>query len=234
MTLAGGGILDVADFENARWSERPIGLQRWHLQAAELVRHEPVLDIGGGDGVFAQVLLERGFRDITVGDISSVAVEQARARGVDAHVLDVRQPSLLYEDGAFGTVTVLNLLEHLYNPVALLAECARIARNVVVVVPNFHYWKHRLAMLSGRIPFESKPRRGHVYWFTEQMLKEAIAQAGLEADEWRYMTALMGLPALWTMLGRTRPMLFASGYAVRCVSVRRTGRSQPLQESARA
>lgn len=211
--------MDVVDFENARWAERPIGLQRWHIQAAELVREEPILDIGGGDGIFAKALMKRGFSQVTVSDISDVAVEHAKSSGLDAHIIDVRQGPLPYDDQSFGTVTLLNLLEHLYNPVGLLRECARIAESVVIVVPNFHYWKYRLAMLKGHIPFESKPRRGHVHWFNEQTLREVIEQASLKTEEWKYMTALMGVPAIWSALGKARPMLFASGYAVRCKPV---------------
>lgn len=213
--------MDVVDFENARWAERPIGLQRWHIQAAELVQSEPVLDIGGGDGIFATTLKERGLTQVTVTDISDVAIETARARGLDAQVIDVRHVPLPYDDASFGTVTLLNLLEHIYNPVALLRECARIAESVVIVVPNFHYWKYRLSMLKGKIPFESKPHRGHIHWFNEHLLRDVLEQAGLEAEEWKYMTALMGVPAIWSALGKARPMLFASGYAVRCRPVLR-------------
>jgi 2-polyprenyl-3-methyl-5-hydroxy-6-metoxy-1,4-benzoquinol methylase len=230
--------MDVSEFENARWTERPIRLQRWHVLAADLVREQPILDIGGGDGVFARLLIERGFDQVTVGDISSVAVEHARASGLDAHIIDVRQASLPYQDREFGTVTMLNLLEHLYDPLALLRECARISQSVVIVVPNFHYWKHRVAMLVGRVPFESKPHRGHVHWFNERMLRQVIAQADMEVEEWTNITALWRLPGLWTALARAKPMLFASAYVVHCRPAERealkAGARHPAEGAATA
>ena len=39
-----------------------------------------IIDIGGGDSTFVDALLEREFRNITVLDISSGAIERARAR----------------------------------------------------------------------------------------------------------------------------------------------------------
>lgn len=43
-------------------------------------RKSAVIDVGGGDSTFVDALLEREFRDITVLDISSRAIERARAR----------------------------------------------------------------------------------------------------------------------------------------------------------
>ena len=50
------------------------------LARAGIERDSAIIDVGGGDSTFVDVLLERGFRDVTVLDISAKAIERARAR----------------------------------------------------------------------------------------------------------------------------------------------------------
>ncbi len=131
-----------------------------HKLALELVLEEPVLDVGGGDGLFLSLLRERrGFTRLSLLDVSPVAVEKARRKGLKAQVVDIAG-SFPFPDDSFGTACALDVLEHLYDPVATLKEMARVARQVVLVVPNFHYWKDRLKMLMGQVPFQCKPKRG--------------------------------------------------------------------------
>ncbi len=51
----------------------------------ELKKDSPIIDIGGGDSHFVDSLLELGFLDITVLDISANAIERAKKRlGINA------------------------------------------------------------------------------------------------------------------------------------------------------
>ena len=50
------------------------------LDAAGVTAAASVIDVGGGASPLAGALLERGFRDVTVLDISAAAMEQARHR----------------------------------------------------------------------------------------------------------------------------------------------------------
>ncbi|GAI49311.1 unnamed protein product, partial [marine sediment metagenome] len=80
--------------------------------------------MGGGDGTFALQLRKRGFNKITVTDVSPVAIDKAKAKGFEANVLNAGQLPLPYKDKEFETVTLIELLEHLYEPADLLKECA--------------------------------------------------------------------------------------------------------------
>ena len=74
-------------------------------------------------------------------------VERARALGVDAPTLydGVRLP---LDDDAVDTVFLLEVLEHLEDPAALLREARRVARrNVLVTTPN-------CTQSFGRVPVE--------------------------------------------------------------------------------
>ena len=147
-------------FENRRWGTRAQELGWRHNLALELVLEEPVLDVGGGDGLFLSHLRkERGFTRLSLLDVSPVAVRKARSKGLEAQVVDITKP-FPFPDNSFHTACALDLLEHLYDPAATLKEMARVARQVVLVVPNFHYWKDRVKMLMGQVPFQCKPKRG--------------------------------------------------------------------------
>lgn len=50
------------------------------IVALELPKSAAIIDIGGGDSDIAKILLEKGYADITVLDISSAAIERAKAK----------------------------------------------------------------------------------------------------------------------------------------------------------
>jgi SAM-dependent methyltransferase len=205
-------------FEDRRWassSQQPV----WrHRVAVELVREEPLLDVGGGDGLFLRMLAERGWTRLSMADLSPVAVERARTAGLDAHLVDLGE-RLPFEDGAFATVSALDVLEHLTEPAVALRELARVGREVVLVVPNFGYWRDRARVAFGRVPFQMGPGRGHVYWFNHTVLLRVLREAGLRVVEIRFAPAVR-LGAAGRLLARRLPNAFAHGFAVRATAAR--------------
>ena len=139
-------------FEDHRWStyrQEPV----WrHRAACRLIRKAPIVDVGGGDALLLSMLREAGWNDLALADLSPVAVSIAKEAGFSAHVVDASQ-RLPFDDKSVGTACALDVLEHLDDPRAVLLEMARVADDVVIVVPNFHYWRERVQMLLGRIPF---------------------------------------------------------------------------------
>ncbi len=201
-------------WEDRRWSQRDQKIAWRHEAALELVKDEPVLDVGGGDGLFLTLARERkGFTRLTLLDISPVAVEKARQKGLEVRVADIAKP-FPFPDNSFGTACALDVLEHLYDPLPVLKEMARVACQTVVVVPNFHYWKGRAYMLIGKVPFQCKPRRGHVHWFNYAILRDLVTEAGLQID-----TVVFGgfgrLRPIGEWIARWYPNLFAHSFAVR-------------------
>ena len=50
------------------------------IEDAGIDRSDPVIDIGGGDSRLVDALLEKGYTDLTVLDISGAAIEKAKSR----------------------------------------------------------------------------------------------------------------------------------------------------------
>lgn len=214
-----GRSYGLRQFEDARWSAgRQEPLWR-HNAALRLVRRAPVLDIGGGDGLLLRLLADAGFDDLALVDISPVAVARARSAGFRAVEHDVTQ-GLPFANGEFATATLIDVLEHVYDPDSLVREAARVAEEVVIVTPNFHYWRDRGRMLLGRVPFQCKPARGHVHWFNEALMEQLVSSEGLEVDE-RLLGSFTRFGPLGAWLARARPNLFATAFAVRLRSARR-------------
>jgi methionine biosynthesis protein MetW len=204
----------VQAFEDRFWGERDQKMVWRHEAALELVQDEPVLDVGGGDGLFLTLVRDcKGFTHLTSLDISPVAVEKARQKGLDAQLVDITEP-FPFLDNSFGTACALDVLEHLYDPLPVLKEMARVAQQAVVVVPNFHYWKGRASMLIGKVPFQCKPRRGHVHWFNYAILQDFVTRAGLRIDTVVF-GGLRRQGPVGEWLAHWRPNLFAHSFAVR-------------------
>ena len=202
-------------FEDRRWSSSTQKPMWRHRAALELVREEPVLDVGGGDGLFLTMLAERGLTELAMADFSEVAIERARASGLDAHLVDLDE-GLPFPDGAFGTVCALDVLEHLMDPARGIAELARVGREVVIVVPNFSYWRDRLRVALGRVPFQFRPARGHVYWFNRRVLSDLLSEAGLRVETTR-RGGPERLGPLGSFLAACLPNAFSHSFAIRAV-----------------
>jgi SAM-dependent methyltransferase len=139
------------------------------------LRPAGVLDVGCGDGALLCELRRRGFSERLVGvEIAPAAVEIARGREeIDAVGLyDGRR--LPAEDGTYDLGILSHVLEHVPDPVALLAEVARVCRAVVVEVPLEDNLSARRP--SGR---RHAAEVGHIQRFSRGAVRRIAADAGL-------------------------------------------------------
>jgi len=133
-TLSGTAAIQ-ADLWGARaadWAEHELQYRSLYADALDLLSLAPgarLLDIGCGSGVCLGVASGRGAQ-VTGLDASPAMLDHARERAPDAQ-LDVGDLQFLpYDDGAFDAVTTFNSFWFAADPVAALAEAAR------VVVPG--------------------------------------------------------------------------------------------------
>jgi len=62
------------------WSEKYPGMSLRMLDAAEVSAADALIDVGGGASLLTRTLLDRGFRDLTILDISVAGMQYARDR----------------------------------------------------------------------------------------------------------------------------------------------------------
>lgn len=200
-------------FEDNRWRSFTQALEFRHQAALSLVTQGPVLDIGCGDGLLLALLRERGI-EAEGADISQEAVARCKERGLQACVYDPAHP-LPYPDNSFECVVLLDVLEHVYDPVVLLAEARRISRSEIVIgVPNFSSFPARIQVLLGGVPENNQPHKGHVYWFNRDVLRSVARDAGLRITAWR-MNTFMPFRLLGNSIVRLAPRLLALSFVVR-------------------
>ena len=163
-----------------------------HTQVVELVgASKRVLDIGCWTGDLGRVLVKRGCHVSGV-EIDPVAAEKARdvLQEVVVADLNTRPPSTLFAPGSFDAVVLADVLEHLVDPVAVLADAARLLTphgRVVVSIPNVTHGSVRLALLQGRWELTETGLLDatHIKFFSRSGLLELFADAGMVIDDLR-------------------------------------------------
>jgi dolichol-phosphate mannosyltransferase len=105
-----------------------------------------VLDIGSAYGDFVEHLQQNGY-DATGIDISDHAVRMAQSKGRNVLRKTLEDFAAATPDGGFDAVTMLDLFEHLSNPIEGLAQVRGLLRPggyAMILTPNTHAFMHRL------------------------------------------------------------------------------------------
>ena len=152
--------------------------------ASHLPRGARVLDVGCGTGCLSKILVEERELALTGVEPDSDRVAVAKGRGVNV-VEGYFDETFIAQHGKFDAVVLLDVLEHLVNPGALL-RIARKALNpggrVVVSVPNVAHWSVRYRLLRGRFdygPFGIMDAT-HLRWFTREALVRLFELTGFK------------------------------------------------------
>lgn len=92
-----------------------------------------ILDVGCGTGTYVARLRELG-RDVEGVELDERYVAAAAERGLPVH--QGNGDRLPFDDGAFQTALLFEVIEHVSDPTALIAEALRVAGTVLVTTPN--------------------------------------------------------------------------------------------------
>lgn len=143
-----------------------------------------VLDLGCGSGALLGRLAGRaGYR---VGVELSPAAARAAAEVADEVLNRPVTDDLPLTPGSFDVVVCADILEHVFEPAAVLSTAAHLCRPggaVVVSVPNVAFWQARLRLLLGVWRYEPSGLfdSGHVRFLTRETLLAMVAECGLSA-----------------------------------------------------
>lgn len=215
--------MNAKDFENARWIRDNQKISFRHKSAIHLIIDDPgasalsVFDLGCGDGLLLYLLKERGIVGTGM-DISEEGVEKAKSKGIDASVFDFNA-KLPFPDNSFDIVVSLDVLEHLYAPENLIKEAVRVSKRYLIIgVPNFNSLPARLQVLSGIVPENNKPNKGHIYWFNYSSLLKMARANHLLFKNLRVNTIMENrflVAKLFKLLAIIWPSLFALSFVVK-------------------
>ena len=111
-----------------------------------------VLDLGCGDGALLSHLFRtRGCHGTGV-EKDPASVIAAIGNRVPVIELDLDTQLGEFADSSYDVVVLSRTLQTVHEPELLLRQMARIGHRLVVSMPNFGLWRHRLRLLTGRMP----------------------------------------------------------------------------------
>jgi len=109
-----------------------------------------ILDLGSGNGEFANILSKKGYKDITCVDI-----ENTLKYNFDFACMNLNN-GIFYNPKSFDVVISLALIEHLENPRHHLRECARVIKDdgcIILTTPYTQHLKARLKFLIKKVVY---------------------------------------------------------------------------------
>ena len=111
-----------------------------------------VLDLGCGSGsLLAHLMAEADCRGTGV-EIDPESVVAAIGLGVPVIELDIDSELDDFADRSYDVVVLSRTIQTIHRPLEVLQHMGRIAGRLIVSVPNFGWWRHRLRLLRGRMP----------------------------------------------------------------------------------
>ncbi|HUY98243.1 MAG TPA: class I SAM-dependent methyltransferase [Verrucomicrobiae bacterium] len=170
----------------------PVDLRDLASAPGLIARHVPagatVLDIGcASANLLAALRDDRGCQGVGL-EIDPDAVAAGRARGLEVHRTDCsREPLSQHLDGRrFARIVLADVLEHLVDPAALLAQVPALLEpggRVLVSVPNITHFDVILAMAQDRFTYTPTGLldRTHLRFFTLATFAELAQACGLTA-----------------------------------------------------
>jgi 2-polyprenyl-3-methyl-5-hydroxy-6-metoxy-1,4-benzoquinol methylase len=195
----------------ARLAEPWVGPDRDSLTRIPFRGQGRLLDYGCGSGWFAHRMRDRGWSVVAM-DFNS---DSARAVENRYHLPVVvgTLPHPEIRPGSFDTITMGAVLEHVHDPnrvIAAAKEALAVGGQLVVSVPNFASWGHRIL---GTDWFGLDLPR-HLLHFTPATLRQAIESHGFAVRDLQTQARVS-----WLRRGMARSQARGRG-----ASVSRTGR----------
>ena len=205
----------------------PLTRRRYEALLARLARGRApgrFLDVGCGGGFLVETARDLGWQAEGT-EVSHAACEFGRARGLAIHegtLADAKLPA-----ASFDAIALMEVVEHVSAPVALLAECAALLRPggaLYLTTPNWNSLSRRTLG-----PRWSAVSRDHVVYFTPRHMRRALRDAGLAPQD---VTTANVQPH--ELLRRFRKAAPATNPMARTMELRETVESNALLRAAKA
>lgn len=145
-----------------------------------------VLDVGCGSGLLGGAIAARGNEVWGIDNAEAIAeiAGERLHRFLLADITDHDAVGRALVGESFDVLVFADVLEHVFDPVGMLAFYRRFLRpggRVIVSVPNVAIWNVRLGLLGGRFDYTQTGTldKTHVRFFTRRTLARVLVAAGL-------------------------------------------------------
>ncbi len=143
------------------------------IESSKADKNSIIFDVGCGLGQLISELEKRDYRNITGVDSSETATKALTSSSHYAKIycLDLERSRLPVDDNFVDIVTCLEVFEHLYNPLALLAEITRVLKPQGLAIfsfPNEYRLTQRIKYLMGQSISSPLKVGGHIKLFNNQ------------------------------------------------------------------
>ena len=122
---------------------------------SELIENNKrVLDVGCGDGTLMKHLKDNKNIDTRGLEISKNNVQLCISKSLSVIEGNAERDLQQFPDLSFDYAILSQTLQAFYNPEKVIDDLLRVANKAIVTIPNFGYWKVRLALivLKGTMP----------------------------------------------------------------------------------
>ena len=214
---------------------------RWFGSPSRFTAEKDILDVGFGFGGRPVRFIETGARSVAGVEIDEAHVDAARAfastKGVNFDARLGLGESLPFPDQSFDLITMYDVMEHVFRPRDVLAECLRVLRpsgQVAVVFPPYYslFAGSHLHGYATSIP-------GLNLLFSTRALRSATRRH-LDQTAWPWRDFLRDAPTdkLWNMNGLTvrgfRRLVAESAFEMRTLRYFATRDHRTSSKSRRA
>lgn len=154
---------------------------------------EKVLDLAGGDGSVSEWLIKSVKCEVSLVDISEIALEKAKNRGVkNTFLVNLDEERLPFTDQSFDSVFWGDNIEHIFEPMPVLKEIYRVLKpkgRVVISFPNMGYWYYRYLYFKTGIPQfgDCSPNKPwsyeHIRCFNKSIISEMLSEGNFQVSK---------------------------------------------------
>jgi 2-polyprenyl-3-methyl-5-hydroxy-6-metoxy-1,4-benzoquinol methylase len=160
-----------------------------------------LLDVGAATGYFVALASDRGFSSQGV-DISEHAAAIATAKG-----RSVRAGTIDNISGTFDCITMLDLIEHVPDPRAVIRRASRLLRPGGILVVNAPDAGSFVARLLGRSWHLISPPE-HLHYFNKKNLKRLLEEEEFKIVQSMTIGKSFTFKYIFKTLGRSTHMVF--------------------------
>lgn len=175
----------------------------WQPIVSLLNNTSPILDLGCGNGAFANDLIAKGF-DAYGTDASSNGIEQANTINPNRFfVQDLSSDDLPIhlQDMGFKTIISTEVIEHLYDPRSFISFAKRVllkngGGELILSTPYHGYLKNLVIAITGKWDQHANPLwdGGHIKLWSKKTLSTLLEEQGFKVT---HFIGCGRLPYLW-------------------------------------